>query len=181
MKQREIEYIILLLLGVFDNRMSLLHIQKEIFLMWRTHPNNAKFIHFLPNDSGPHSKELDEIIKNPVYIINCWKYIPPSDDDILSEGYIELTQKGQEKYQKVYATCIKNDKMLPLFAALIMVRELYDKLSFEEILLLFYDTYPEYCNKSSTYKEIYKSRHSIARELKNKGFITEERYQELIK
>lgn len=48
--------------------------------------------------------------------------------------------------------------MSPILAAMKMVRELYDKLTPEELLLLIYDTYPEYREKSNVYYGIQKSK-----------------------
>ncbi len=56
---------------------------------------------------------------------------------------------------------------------------MYDKLSSDELLLLIYDSYPEYRKKSNVYENIYKSRQKIADKLREKGFIDEERYENL--
>lgn len=179
-KQRALEFLVLLLLGASDKRISLLHLEKEVFLLWNFHPDIKEFLTFISHYRGPYSKEIEEIIKNPFYLADCWKYIPPSRTDNISGGFVELTSQGREKYQQVYAESMKNQKMVPLLAAFKMVREMYDKLSLEELLLLIYDTYPEYRKKSNVYETIHKSRQSIAEKLKKKGFIDEERYQTLI-
>jgi membrane carboxypeptidase/penicillin-binding protein PbpC len=70
--------------------------------------------------------------------------------------------------------------MEPILAAMKMVRELYDKLSLEELLLLIYDTYPEYQKKSDVFEVIRKAKKKLAENLVKKGFIDEERYEDLI-
>ena len=179
-KQRALEFLILLLLGASDNKISLLHFEKEVFLLWNFHPDIKEFVSFISHYRGPYSKEIEEIIKNPFYLVDCWKYIPPKRNDLISGGFVELTPQGRSKYKIVYADSLKNQKMIPLLSAFKMVREMYDKLTLEELLLLIYDSYPEYRKKSNVYETIHKSRQIIAEKLKKEGFIDEERYQTLI-
>jgi hypothetical protein len=70
--------------------------------------------------------------------------------------------------------------MEPILAAMKMVRELYDKLSPEELLHLIYDTYPEYQKKSNVFDDIQKSKTRLAGSLVNKGYIDEDRYDGLM-
>ncbi len=179
-KQRALEFLILLLLGASDKKVSLLHFEKEVFLLWNFHPDIKDFVTFISHYRGPYSKEIEEIIKNPFYLVDCWRYLPPPRSDTISGGFVELTTGGRERYKTVYAESQKNPKMVTLLAAFKMVREMYDKLSLEELLLLIYDSYPEYRKKSNVYETIHKSRQIIADKLKKKGFIDEERYQTLI-
>jgi len=178
MNNSAIEFSILLLLGQSNNKISLLHLEKEMFLLWNSIPDIKNILVFIPSVSGPYSEELETVVKNPYYLRDYWKYIPPDNNDILSEGYVKPSPQCLIKYQRVYSN---NGRLIHRFVEFKMVRELYDKLSFEEILLLMYDTYPEYWIKSDICENIHKSRKIIAEGLKNKGFITEERYQELIK
>lgn len=178
-RQRALEFLVLLLLGTSDKRVSMLHFEKELFLIWNFHPDIKEFISFISHYRGPYSKEIDEVIKNPFYLVDCWEYIPPHRHDTISGGFIELTREGREKYKEVYHDSVKNPKMIPLLSAFKMVREMYDKLSSDELLLLIYDSYPEYRKKSNVYENIYKSRQKIADKLREKGFIDEERYENL--
>ncbi len=179
-KQRALEFLVLLLLGASDNKISLLHFEKDVFLLWNFHPDIKEFVSFISHYRGPYSKEIEEIIKNPFYLVDCWKYIPPKRQDLISGGFVELTPQGRKKYKIVYSDSLKNQKMVPLLAAFKMVREMYDKLTLEELLLLIYDSYPEYRKKSNVYETIHNSRQIIAEKLKKEGFIDEERYQTLI-
>jgi hypothetical protein len=102
-------------------------------------------------------------------------------NDKLSGGYIKLTPKGKREYKRLLEKIQKNDEMLHLLAGIKMVRELYDKLSLEELLLLIYDTYPDYIEKSEVWKDIEKKKPQLALSLKKKGVASNERYISLVR
>ena len=179
-RSRALEHLILLLLGANDQKISILHLEKEAFFLWNFHPDIKKFMGFISHYRGPYSEEIEQIIKNPFNLINCWTYIPPTRYDTLSGGYVELTPHGRREYQRLHAASSVNPQMVPILAAMKMVRELYDKLSLEELLLLIYDTYPEYQKKSNVFDDIQKSKKRLAGSLVNKGYIDEDRYEGLM-
>jgi hypothetical protein len=179
-RSRALEHLILLLLGAQDQKISILYLEKEAFLLWNFHPDIKKFVRFISHYRGPYSEEIEQVIKNPFNLINCWTYIPPARYDTLSGGYVELTPQGRHEYQRLYVASSANPQMGPILAAMKMVRELYDKLSLEELLLLIYDTYPEYQKKSDVFEAIRKSKKKLADDLVRKGFISEARHKELI-
>ena len=179
-RSRALEHLILLLLGANDQKISILHLEKEAFFLWNFHPDIKKFMGFISHYRGPYSEEIEQIIKNPFNLINCWTYIPPTRYDTLSGGYVELTPHGRREYQRLYAASSVNPQMGPILAAMKMVRELYDKLSLEELLLLIYDTYPEYQKKSNVFDDIQKSKKRLAGNLVKKGYIDEDRYEDLM-
>jgi hypothetical protein len=135
---------------------------------------------FISHNRGPYSEEIEQIIRNPFNLINCWTYIPPARYDTLTGGYVELTPQGRSEYRRLYAASSANPQMGPILAAMKMVRELYDKLTPEELLLLIYDTYPEYQKKSNVFDGIQKSKKRLADNLVKKGFINENRYSDLV-
>ena len=179
-RSRALELLILLLLGANDQKISILHLEKEAFFLWNFHPDIKKFMGFISHYRGPYSEEIEQIIKNPFNLINCWMYIPPTRYDTLSGGYVELTPHGRREYQRLYAASSVNPQMGPILAAMKMVRELYDKLSLDELLLLIYDTYPEYQKKSNVFDDIQKSKKRLAGNLVKKGYIDEDRYEDLM-
>jgi hypothetical protein len=75
-----------------------------------------------------------------------------------------------------------NLKFKELLGMMKMIRELYDKLSRDELLFLIYITYPEYKQMSKISDELLstKRRKEIAGRLLKKGVITEGKYQELV-
>lgn len=179
-RSRALEHLILLLLGAEDQKISILHLEKEAFFIWNFHPDIKKFMRFISHYRGPYSEEIEQIIRNPFYLINCWTYIPPARYDTLTGGYVELTPQGRSEYKRLYAASSANPQMGPILAAMKMVRELYDKLSPEELLLLIYDTYPEYQKKSNVFDGIQKSKKKLADNLVKKGYIDAERYEDLM-
>lgn len=179
LRQKGLENFILLVLGVVDRRISLLHLEKEVFLLWNFHPKIKEYLNFIKHYRGPFSKEIQEAVQDPVYLEDCWIYIPPRRGDKLSGGHVELTDRGREEYNRLVKKIGEQEDLLHLLAGMKMVRELYDKLSMEELLLLIYDTYPEYSEKSIVYREIERKRRLLAERLMKKGIIDEERFESL--
>ena len=179
-RSRALEHLILLLLGAYDQRISIPHLEKEAFFLWNFHPDIKKFMKFISHYRGPYSEEIEQIIRNPFNLINCWTYIPPARTDTLTGGYVEMTSHGRSEYRRLHSASSANPQMGPILAAMKMVRELYDKLTPEELLLLIYDTYPEYQKKSNVFDGIQKSKKKLADNLVKKGFIDADRYADLV-
>ncbi|MCZ7382160.1 MAG: hypothetical protein O8C64_11410 [Candidatus Methanoperedens sp.] len=180
-KQKGLENLILLVIGVIDRKISFLHLEKEVFLLWNFHPKIKYFLTFIKHYRGPYSKEIQEAIHDPVYLENHWIYSSPPKGDKLSGGYVELTNTGKKEYKRLAEAIKDNDELLHLFTGIKMVRELYDKLTIKELLLLIYDTYPEYIEKSNVYKDILREKKPLADGLIKKGIIDTERYESLLK
>ncbi|ETA68460.1 hypothetical protein MettiDRAFT_1931 [Methanolobus tindarius DSM 2278] len=182
-KQKGLESLILLIIGADKSPISLLHLQKETFLLWNFHPYMKEFIHFVGHYRGPFSSEVEKTVLYPRYLEDCWSYIPPRakpSRDILSGGYVQITQKGQNKYDEIYSRAVKLDNLRVLLSGIKAVRELYDKLNEEELLLLIYDTYPEYKLKSNVSNMIFDKKNMLAKQIYEKGFIDKERMENLI-
>lgn len=178
-EQKGLEHLILLILGIVDRKISLLHLEKEAFLLWNFDQKIQPYLRFIKHYRGPFSKEIQETIQDPLYLEDHWVYIPPRDR--LSGGYIELTPEGRSEYKRLLRKISDNEELLYLIAGIKMVRELYDKLTLEELLLLVYDTYPDYIEKSDVYKDIEKRKLQLAEGLKKKGFVNSERHISLIR
>ena len=177
-----LENLILLVLGAKDIKISILHLEKEVFLIWNFHPSIKIYLHFIKHYRGPYSPEITETIRDPMYLDNCWIYIPPKNKDYISGGYVKLTIKGKKEYNRLFKDVKEsgNDELMHLLTAINIVRQLYDELSLNELLLLIYDSYPEYTKASEEYNRINRDRISIAKQLKDKGIIDLERYYSLI-
>ncbi|MDO9035783.1 MAG: hypothetical protein Q7U51_11335 [Methanoregula sp.] len=107
-------------------------------------------------------------------------YSYPKNSDDICGGRVELTEKGQLQYQKIYLEVIRNEQMLPILAGMKMVREMYDDLSIEELLILIYDTYPEYRKKSNVADTIDRMKATLAKGLLKRGKIDSDRYENLV-
>jgi len=180
-RQNGLENLILLVLGADARKCSVLHLEKEVFVLWNFHPSIDSFVRFIRHYHGPFSKEIQETIHKPMFLDDCWRYHPPAEGDDLSSGYVTLTEQGRRRYQEVVAKIPPGHELHSLMSAMKMVRTLYDKLSPKELLLLIYDTYPEYIEKSSVFDRIDRERKGLAREMLQKGAIDSERYETLLK
>ena len=105
------EDLILLLLGVDPkNHMSKLHIEKDIFLLYKIHPKIQQFIEFSAYRRGPYSQDIAEAIQSPYYRTEEWDYSPLNKHDKYSSGYIKLTEKGLKEYKKLYDDMLRKEK-----------------------------------------------------------------------
>jgi uncharacterized protein YwgA len=176
---KALENFVLLILGAIDRPISVLHLEKEIFLLWNFHQDIHNYLNFIKHYKGPYSEEIAKIIHHPFYLNNCWEYRPPIDSNDLGGGYVELTDTGRLEYKKFYSDAKKRESLLPLLSGIKMVRELYDNLSSEELLLLIYSTYPEYTEFSKIYKDIERKKKPLAKNLLIIGLIDDKRFEEI--
>lgn len=176
------EQLMLLVLGaVPDKQLSLLHLQKEVFLLWQFHTSIPEFINFVAYQRGPYAEEINNSIREPYFYTDAWEYIKPVSSKDLTGGYVKLTESGKRKYQELYDDMIKKDKMRPLLAGILIVRTINDDLTPEELLLLIYDAYPDFRTESEVAKEIYEKRSKIIDRLLQRGIIPDEKAEELKK
>jgi hypothetical protein len=176
---KALEKFILLVLGAIDRPISVLHLEKEVFLLWNFHPDIREYLNFVKHYKGPFSQEISKIVHHPFYLENCWEYVPPNTSIDLGGGFVGLTPTGCIEYQRMYSAAQTKNSLLPLLSGIKMVRELYDDLSYEELLLLIYDTYPEYTEFSKVSKDIDRKKVAIAKKLLKNGIIDTERFEEI--
>ncbi len=168
-----IERYIILLLGVEDKPIpSILHLEKELFILSKFNPRMGEYIHFEKHYEGPYSPEVKELVEDPLYFSNAW---------IIENKRIKLNQEGKLIFRKLVEMFKDNPNFQKLLSVMKLIRKLYDRLSRDELLLLVYATYPEYKMKSKVYDRIYKKRKELALSLLKKGLITRKRYEELIR
>lgn len=177
---KALENFVLLSLGAIDRPISVLHLEKEVFLLWNFHPDIHHYLNFVKHYKGPFSEEISKIIHHPFYLNNCWEYHSQLGPIDLSGGYVGLTDTGRAEYRRLYFEAKKRESLLPLLSGIKMVRELYDNLSSEELLLLIYSTYPEYTEFSKIYKDIERKKKPLAKSLLNRGLIDDKRFEEII-
>jgi len=181
-KRQAQEYLTLLVLGAApDKIISMLHLEKEVFLLWDFHPMVKELMHFIAHYRGPYAREITNIIKSPTFIENCWEYIPPKKGDDLSGGFVRLTEEGVKAYEKYYQQMVEIAELRSLLAGIKIVRTVYDDIPLEELLLLIYDTYPEYTSKSEVAQKLYDKRELLADRLLKKGVVSEHRAEYLKK
>jgi hypothetical protein len=164
------EEIIILLLGSSEQHIpSREHIQKELFLLSKAIPQLAKLFRFEKHYEGPYDYGLSDYLDSPLFYRDAFS---------IGKDGITLSEKGRVYYKKL----IENDPEFQNMHVLMkMTRQLYDKLSKDELLFLIYVTYPEYREKSNISDTLMSKRKELAKKLLEKGVITEGRYQELVK
>lgn len=167
-----IERYILLLLGVIDKSIpSLIHLEKELFILSRVNPLISTFLVFEKHYYGPYSDDVRELIVHPSYYSGAIEYV---------NNKIHLTEKGRKDYKSLMEDYSDNSKFKEFIALMKKTREIYEKLSVEELLFLIYLTYPEYREASEVSDKLLlkNKRKEISSRLLKKGMITEERLKE---
>lgn len=171
-----IEWYMVILLGVVDRPIPTeLHLQKELFILSKTIEKVRNNIGYIKHHEGPYSVDLHDISKEPITFTRAYK-------KDCERGYI-LNNEGRAWFEKIVAKYSDDPEFIEELALCKMVREIYDRLSRDEMLLLIYSTYPEYTEASTVSERILDSRNKerLAKGLLNKGIITEERYKEIIR
>jgi hypothetical protein len=171
-----VEEYIVSILGVEDKPLpSVWHLQKEFFILTRMNPNVQKLLNFVSHYEGPYSQILQESYKEPM----CYEEAFETDKN----DEITLTKQGKKTFDEIKKKYSDNPKFTQFLQSLKLVREIYDKLSKEELLFLMYLTYPSFKEYSNIYERLVKNvarRKRICDNLLKKGVITLDRYEELI-
>lgn len=170
-----IERYIILLLGVKEGPIpSETHLQKELFLLSMAHPIMQKFITFEKHYYGPYSEVVSETSRCPVFFSAPFEY----DED----GKLFLLEEGKKKYCELIEENGNEARFKKLLSAMKLIRQIYDKLTTDELLFLIYITYKEYTEKSNIAKKLLsaKNRVKLSQQLLQKKVITEGRYEELV-
>ena len=171
-----VEEYIVSLLGVADKPLpSVWHLQKEFFILTKMNPNIQKLLNFASHYEGPYSEVLQESYREPM----CYEdaFVTNKNDEII------LTEQGKKTFDEIKNKFANNPKFTQFLQSLKLLREIYDKLSKEELLFLMYLTYPSFIEYSNVYERLVKNeqrRKRICDSLLKKGVITLDRYEELI-
>jgi len=172
---RGIERYIIVLLGVLDRPIPTeLHLQKELFVLSKAVKKINDIIIYEKHHEGPYSADLHDVSFSPIFYPNA--YLRD-----YQRGYI-LNPEGKVIFEKILAANSDNQEFVEFLAMSKMVRELYDKLSRDEVLLLIYSTYKDYTEFSSVSDKILSpiKRERLAKSLLKKGVISEKRYKEIL-
>jgi hypothetical protein len=167
-----IERYMILILGVVDRSIpSREHLQKELFILSKAYPKASGFLKFKKHHKGPFSSEISELIDKPAYYVNAFS--------VDKRGRCSLTEKGKEIYEQIVKENSEDPQFKELLAAMKLIRELYDKLSKDELLFLMYVTFPEFRKRSIYFDKLLAKKKKLAKSLLKKGLITEKRFKEL--
>lgn len=186
---RDAEYLILLILGKAGGKIGVLHLHKIFFALWKFHPSIRKLVDFIPHLKGPYSHDIDELIKSPTYVPECWEFIPPgkSEAEKVEGGYLIITEKGKELYERILKglneKSKKDENALAIISAIDLIVPLYIRLDWQELLFLLYTdkSNKEYSKKSELSNKVLKKTEIIVKRLIKKGIIPENKKDLLIK
>jgi hypothetical protein len=171
-----VEEYVVSLLGVVDKPLpTIWHLQKEFFILTKMNPKAQELFHFVRHYEGPYSEVLQESYREPLCYENAF--------DTNNKGEIILTEQGKKIFYDIKSKYSDNPKFNNLLQSLKLIREIYDKLSKDELLFLVYLTYPGFIERSNVYERLVKNeqrRKQILNNLLKKGVITFDRYEELI-
>ena len=157
--QRELEYIVLLLLGSSKRKeLTILHLEKELFFLWNASEHIQPLLEFIAHYRGPFSKALADTAKFPMFLDEHWEYHPPRGSNDISGGSIKLNHFGKEEYDHILDKIHSNDnkKLIHILAAMALLHDLYDNLTLKELLYLLYTNpkYEDYIKKSQVYYDV---------------------------
>ncbi len=125
-----LENYLVLLLGVVDRPVkSKIHLQKEMFILSRTAEYINDVTAFEKHQFGPFSSDIQGIIVSPIY------YKQPF---LRKNSDITLSPNGKKIYKDLISEYSHSDKFQELLATMKMIRELYDRLTTDELLFLIY-------------------------------------------
>lgn len=167
-----VETYILLLLGARDKPLpSRLHLEKEVFMLSKAKPIINDIFRFEKHYKGPYSQILNEALDEPAHRPNAYT---------LDDNGIHLTVEGKKEFDEIVSKLRDKSSFAALLSTLRLIRSLYDDLREDELLLLIYDEYDEYTEKSKEYDRINKNRKALSNNLRKRGSITQGRYDELM-
>lgn len=170
--QKQIEYLILLLLGSSKERkLTLLHLEKEMFFLKDSTEMLKDFFQFIKHYRGMYSKEIKDSVDNPMFLEGLWERSFVGDK--LSGGYVELNDNGVEEFRQLVEKIRhrNNTQLMQILAAMQLVHDLYDKLSPKELLYFIYTSpkYKEYTEKSDVYNLVVneKTKRALEKKISN--------------
>jgi len=169
-----VERYVVLLLGSKEGPIpSLTHLQKELFLLSNFKESLKEDFNFEAHYYGPYSQILDDSVKYPFHLKETFSF---------DNKKIFLSKNGKAEYKHMLEENKSKKEFVEIISSLKLIRELYDQLSYDELLFMVYETYPEYTRLSSISDKLTKDqviRKKLIESIFSKGIITEERYEEL--
>ncbi len=165
----EVEKIIVLLLGVGESNLKEIFMQKELFILSNIKESLKSLFNFKAHYQGPYSETIHSLLESPVYLDESFNLVGTN---------IYLTEQGNKEFSNL----AHNKEYREIIPILKFIRNIYEKLSEDELLFLIYATYPKYLEFSNKSKFLFEkeNKEKILNNLLKRGLITEERYSELI-
>lgn len=169
------EFVVSLLAAEDKPVPTIWHLQKELFILTKANPKAKPLFNFVKHYEGPYSQVLQDSVRDPVFYENAYVTKP--------NGQISLTIEGKETFKAIRDKYAHNKEFSRLLHKIRLIRDIYEKLTRDELLFLIYVTYPEYVEYSNISDRLIKDcnrRKQLSSDLLSKGVITSDRYKELI-
>lgn len=161
----DIKELIILLLGVVNRPTTIFHLQYELFVL-----NETKV------DLNIINEYVETIDDNNNNNNNNNNYSNTNNNKI------RLNEKGKTYYDEIHnkysSSSNKHEKFKILLVVMKLIRNLYDKLTVEELVVLLYEDITEASALVDGLNHNYK--YKVIEGLYKKGYITEKRYRELL-
>ena len=175
MSEEDAERLIILMIGSSGRPVpTFIHMQKEMFLLSRSFAKIEDTFHFEAHYYGAYSQHLDESIKEPLYYPNSYSY---------DKRGIFLFNEGKSNFESFSRKYKSSESFQLILSSMKMTREIYDKLTYNEFLLLMYLTYPDYTAKSVIFSGLVEDetkKNSLLQSIRRKGLLTDDRFNELM-
>jgi hypothetical protein len=169
-----VESYAILMIGTIQTAIpSILHLQKELFILSKVKPEIQKHFDFRAHYKGPFSQILNNVIEDPTFTKNAFD---------IKENKIVLDKNGLKEFKKIVEEYKENQKLKDTLLQMNFIRKLYDGLSTNELLFLIYDTYKEFPERSLVSDKILKNlflTNNIIENLFKKSYITYDKFFEL--
>jgi hypothetical protein len=162
----DIKELIILLLGVVDRPITIFHLQYELFVLNETKVDLNiinEYVETIDNNSNNNNNNNNNNYSNT------------------NNNKIRLNEKGKTYYDEIhnkYSSSNKHEKFKILLVVMKLIRNLYDKLTVEELAVLLYEDITEASALIDGLNHNYK--YKVIEGLYKKGYITEKRYRELL-
>jgi hypothetical protein len=169
------EYVVSLLSTQEKPVPTIWHLQKEFFILTKMNPKAQQLFNFVKHYEGPYSQVLQDSVRDPMCYEEAFA--------IKGNGEIYLTNQGKETFKEIRDKYGSDEKFVHFMRSLKLIREIYEKLTKEELLFLIYVTYPEYVEFSNIYSRLVENKEKkkqLSENLLKKGLITRDRYEELV-
>jgi hypothetical protein len=160
----DIKELIILLLGVVDRPTTIFHLQYELFVLNETKADLNiinEYVETIDNNSNNNNNNNYSNTNN---------------------NKIRLNEKGKTYYDEIHnkysSSSNKHEKFKILLVVMKLIRNLYDKLTVEELAVLLYEDIMEASALIDGLNHKYK--YKVIEGLYKKGYITEKRYRELL-
>lgn len=169
-----VEKYAILMLGVKERPVpSILHLQKEFFILSKLNPRVQEHFDFIAHYKGPFSPILNDVIEDSVYVKEAFD---------IKNNAILLGNGGLLEFKKINEENKNEEGLNNTLLQMAFIRDIYEKLTEKELLFLIYDTYKEFPERSLVSDEILNDksvRNRIIESLFLKSLITLKRYNEL--